>query len=232
MILEEFIEFLKKVPPFQFLDEGTLKNIAGNVSMEFHPQGTTILSQGGPAPDSLYIIKKGVVKVSIKNAEEEVFVDYRGEGDLIGYLLIFEGATSRATVSTVDDTIFYLVKRDTIKNLLYTNPKVREFFHKSFLAKYLDRTFKEIENRNLSYSCGDRILFTIRVGELAAKEVITASQDLSIQDAAEIMSVKRISCLILVDNENIPAGIVTDRDLRDKVVSKGKDLSTPVNEIL
>ena len=232
MILDEFIEFIKKVPPFQFLDEGTLKNIAGNVSMEFYPNGTTILYQGGPAPDFLYIIKKGVVKVSIKNAEEEVFVDYRGEGDLIGYLLIFEGATSRATVSAADDTICYLVKRETIHNLLYSNPKVREFFHRSFLAKYLDKTFKEIEDKSLTYSCGDRILFTLRVGELAAKAVITASQDLSIQQAAEIMSAKRISCLILTDNENIPAGIVTDRDLRDKVVSKGKDLSAPVNEIM
>ena len=138
--------------------------------MEFYPKGKTIQYQGGPAPEYLYIIKKGEVKVSIKNENEDVFVDYRGEGDLIGYLLIFGGEKARANVVAVDDTICYLIKRETIQNLLYSNPAVREFFNKSFLTRYLDRTFKEIQNKNLVYGGGDKILFTMPVGELAPKE--------------------------------------------------------------
>lgn len=232
MLIGEVIEFLGKIPPFQFLDDDTLKAITGGVNMEFYPKGTVIQYQGGPAPENLYIIKKGEVKVSIKNENDEVFVDYRGEGDLIGYLLIFGGGKARATVVAVNDTICYLIKREPIQNLLFTNPAVREFFHKSFLSKYLDKTFKELQNKNLVYSGGDKILFTMPVGEFATKGVINASENISIQEAAEIMANYSISSLILINTNGLPTGIITDRDLRDKVVSKGKDCKDPVSDIM
>ena len=232
MIIADLMEFLRKIPPFQFLDDITLKDILNGVSMEFYPKGTTIQYQGGPVSEYLQVIKKGEVKVSIKNENEDVFVDYRGEGDLIGYLLIFGGTKSRANVVAIDDTICYLIRRESIQKLLYANPAVREFFNKSFLTRYLDKTFKEIQNKNLVYGGGDKILFTMPVGELASKDVIKASENLSIQEAAEIMSNYRISSLILINASGIPSGIITDRDLRDKVVSKAKDCKSPVKDIM
>ena len=161
MIIEEVIDFLKKIPPFQFFDEASLKNITSEISMDFYPKGTTIQYQGGPASEYLHIIKKGEVRVFIKNETDEVFVDYRGEGDLIGYLLVFGGDKARATVTAIDDTICYLIRRETIQNILNANPSVREFFHKSFLTRYLDRTFKEIQNKNIAYGGGDKKPVTI-----------------------------------------------------------------------
>lgn len=232
MIVEEAINFIKKIPPFQFLDDETLKDITKDISMEFYPKGTTILYQGAPAPKYLYVIKKGEVKVSIKNLGQELFVDYRGEGDLIGYMMIFGGEKGRADVTAIEDTICYLIKRENIQKIIYTNSAVREFFHKSFLKKYLDKTFKEMQNKTLVYGSSDKILFTMPVGELATKEVITASQDISIQEAAKIMSDKKISSLILLNSEGTPSGIITDRDLRDKVVAKGADCGAPVWTIM
>lgn len=232
MLIDDIIDFMKKVPPFQFLDDDALRNITADISMEFYPKGITIHYQGGPAPEYLYIIKKGGVRVFIKNENEEVFVDFRGEGDLIGYLLIFGGEKSRANVVAVDDTICYLIKRGAIQSLMSTNPSVRDFFHKSFLRRYLDKTFEEIQNKALVHGAGDRILFTMPVGEFASKEVFTAGEDITIQEAARIMAQQKISSLILVDADGRPSGIVTDRDLRDKVVSKGKNCGDPVMDIM
>jgi len=82
------------------------------------------------------------------------------------------------------------------------------------------------------YSGGDKILFTMPVGEFASRGVINASEKISIQEAAEIMSNYSISSLILIDAEGTPTGIITDRDLRDKVVSKGRDCKEPVKNIM
>jgi len=60
MILEDIIHFLEKVPPFQFLDETTLKDVAKNIAIEFYPKDTVILRQDGVPSDSLRIIKKAV----------------------------------------------------------------------------------------------------------------------------------------------------------------------------
>jgi len=55
---------------------------------------------------------------------------------------------------------------------------------------------------------------------------------MSIQEAARTMSRGRISSLIVVDDHGNPAGIVTDRDLREKVVARGRDVRGPVKDIM
>jgi signal-transduction protein with cAMP-binding, CBS, and nucleotidyltransferase domain len=59
MIIDEVVEFLQQVPPFQFLEEKTLRNLANKASMEFYPKGAIILQQDGPPGQYLSIIKKG-----------------------------------------------------------------------------------------------------------------------------------------------------------------------------
>jgi CBS domain-containing protein len=233
MIIEDVIDFLKKVPPFQSLADAELKRIAEGISMEFYPKGLTILHQDGPPSEYLRIIKKGGVKVFIKSGDdEEVVIDYRSEGDAFGFLSLVGGDRSRANVVAVEDTIAYLINRKTITGLLDSNSAFTEFFLKSFLNKYIDKTYKEMHNKSLLYGGGDKLLFTTPVGELATKDVLTASQDITIKEAAGIMSEKRISSLVLVDTEGVPAGIVTDRDLRDKIVSKGRDIKDKVSSIM
>lgn len=233
MIIEEVVEFLKKVPPFQFLDEAAITNLAFGVSMEFYPKGSTILQQGGPPSKYLHIIKKGGVKIFRKSSdEEEAIIDYRSEGDIFGYLSLIGGDKSRANVVAVEDTICYLLNRETVKHLLDTDPAVREFFMKSFLKIYIDKTYKEMQSKSLVYSGGDKVLFTTSVGEIATKEVITAPHEITIQEAAKLMCHNKISALVVIDSGGLPVGIITDRDLRGKVVAKGRDVNEPVKNIM
>ena len=46
------------------------------------------------------------------------------------------------------------------------------------------------------------------------------------------MAKHRISSIIIVDRNGLPTGIVTDRDLREKVVARGRDVNDPVKDIM
>jgi len=234
MLIEEVLEFLKNVPPFQFLDEPTLNNISRDVSMEFCPKGTFILHQDGPPSEFLRIIKKGGVKVFMRPVEsEEIIIDYRSEGDSFGLLSLVGGDKSRANVVAVDDTICYLIGRTTVLKLVDTNPSFTEYFLRSVLDKYIDKTYKEMQSKSLLFrNCGDKLLFTTPVGEVSTKKVITAPEHTSIREAAEIMCRHRNSSLVIVDENEVPTGIVTDRDFRDKVVSKGRDVTGKISSIM
>lgn len=62
--------------------------------------------------------------------------------------------------------------------------------------------------------------------------VITIDANRFVQEAAEIMAEKRIGCIVVVDKEK-PVGIVTERDLLQKVVAKSLNASkVPINEIM
>jgi CBS domain-containing protein len=233
MIIEEVIRFLKKSPPFQFLSEEDLQWIATNLTMEFYPKGTLILRQGEKNVEALRIIKKGAVKVFMKSSTgDEVTIDYRGEGDNFGLWSIISGESQRTNVIATDDTICYLLDKNMFLQLLEKNALLSEYFLKSHLSKYLDKAFKDMTQRSLTISESERILFTTTIEDIASKEVITAHIDSSIQEIANLMSHHKISSIVIVDERNIPVGIVTDRDLREKVVAKGRNVSESVKNIM
>ncbi|HTR45445.1 MAG TPA: hypothetical protein VMH06_07015, partial [Thermodesulfovibrionales bacterium] len=61
--IDDVVEFLKNVSPFQDLEDSALRTVAESISMEFYPRGATILHQDGPASEFLRIVKTGAVKV-------------------------------------------------------------------------------------------------------------------------------------------------------------------------
>lgn len=233
MIIEDVISFLKKVPPFQFLEDDELKSVAASLAMEFYPKDTLILRQGDKNVDALRIIKKGAVRIFIRDASgDDIVIDYRGEGDNFGLWSIVSGEAQKTNVVATGDTICYLLNKDKVLQLLNMHAAFTEYFLKSHLIKYADRTYREMRNKSVFYSASDRLLFTTKIGDIAAKEVITAKEDVPIQEAAEIMAKNKISSLIILDEKNIPIGIVTDRDLREKVVAKGRDVNESAKAIM
>jgi CBS domain-containing protein len=233
VILEDIIVFLKKVPPFQFLDNEKLQSMAQNMSLEFYPKDTVILKQNEPPSDALRIIKKGGVKVSmISESRDEVVIDYRGEGDTFGFLSMVGKDRIRSNVTAVDDTLCYLLGKEMLQKLLDTQPSFTEYFLKSHITRYIDHTYKEMQDKSMFYGGSDRLLFTTRVGDTAIKDVVSARENTSIRETALIMSEHRISSIVVMNADNLPTGIVTDRDLREKVVARGRDVREPIRNIM
>jgi len=63
-------------------------------------------------------------------------------------------------------------------------------------------------------------VFFFPVGDFCRRDLITCSGDTTVVDLAVIMQKKNVSSII-VREEETPVGIITDRDLRNKVVSRG-----------
>ena len=64
------------------------------------------------------------------------------------------------------------------------------------------------------------------------KEFISCDMDLSIMEAASLMQRKRHNAIIITKGNNEPVGILTDKDLRSRVVSSGRDVKDAVFEIM
>jgi len=233
MLKNETIDFLKNVAPFNLLPEEELEGIVEDVSLEYFPKGVHILTQGGSPSEFLYIIKRGGVRVYMSSeTDEEINIDYRSEGEHFGLLSLVSGDRSRYSIMAFEDTISFLVPKDKLLAVLQKNPSVNEYFLKSFFINFIDKTRDETQKKYSGLSGGDRALFTTPVGEAVRKEPVTAPEGLGIQKAARRMAEHKISSLVIVNGTEIPVGIVTDRDLREKVVAKGLELSHPVRMIM
>lgn len=54
------------------------------------------------------------------------------------------------------------------------------------------------------------------------EELVSTQSDTSLPELARLMDERRVGCVV-IERENEPAGIVTDRDLAMRVVREGKD---------
>lgn len=69
------------------------------------------------------------------------------------------------------------------------------------------------------------------VKDIMTKNVISVGGNDTVFEAAELMSSKQVSCLVIMDGE-LPIGIVTERDFVRRVLAKKLPLDTKVSEIM
>jgi CBS domain-containing protein len=98
VVSETVVEFLKDVPPFQFLPPSELSRLVPSMTLEYFPKNDTIIiAAGHRASEVLYIVHKGAVQLALRTmVGKQLVFDLRGEGEIFG-LLSSWAATSPAS---------------------------------------------------------------------------------------------------------------------------------------
>jgi len=233
MLVEEAVRFLSQVPPFQFLDDAQLRGLAEHLTMEFYPKGAVILQQDGPVGDALPIIQKGVVKITMRpqGDGEEVVVDYRERGETFG-LVSLMGGQQKTTIVALQDTLCYRLPKARLNELMAGNPAVTEYLLQFHLNKYVGMTSREIQGKSLFLGSSDHLLFTAQLKEISRPAAIVVTAETTIRQVARRMTEDRQSAALVVGAGGEPVGIVTDSDLRSKVVAAGADIDGTVEAIM
>ncbi len=80
---------------------------------------------------------------------------------------------------------------------------------------------------------GELSLFLHRVRDLVKRRPVTCGPTVSAVEVARRLSREGVGSVVVVGDDGAPVGIVTDRDLRRKVVAEGRDpATTPVSAIM
>ncbi len=233
LVTESVIGFLRDVPPFVLLPEEELRTLARHISLEYFPRGTNILKAGGEPSESLYVIYKGAVRLTIpSDAGEQVLVDVRGEGDLFGVLSLVGGDVARFDVSAMEDTLAYSISGDAVRELTQRVPEVAAWVVRTSISRYVDRALGELRTRSQSASAAEQLLYSIAAGDVGAAAPVLCLEASPIQCVAAAMAAAHASCAVVTDGDNQPIGIVTETDLATKVVAAGLATHAPVSAIM
>ena len=71
----------------------------------------------------------------------------------------------------------------------------------------------------------------ITVKDIMSKSVIAVDASVTVNEAAKMMEDAKVGSVIVMEN-NMPIGIVTDRDFAVKVAAHAYQISTPVKQIM
>ena len=72
---------------------------------------------------------------------------------------------------------------------------------------------------------------TITIADVMTKSVVSVDASITINEAAKMMEDTKVGAVIVME-DNIPIGIVTDRDFAVKVVAHVYPLASPVKQIM
>ncbi len=80
---------------------------------------------------------------------------------------------------------------------------------------------------------GELSLFHYRVRDLVKRAPVTCPAELGALELARLMSREQVGSVVIVGDDGAAVGIVTDRDLRQKVVAEGREpAGTPARAIM
>ena len=209
--------FLHLYPPFDALDDEALREVVRHTKIEFHAEGGVILQQGGEPSRFLYVIRKGAVEL----IDEGQVLDLLTEGEVFGHPSLLSGSGPTLTCRAHEDTIVYLIDPEVAEGVLSTHSGL------AFLSMSLRRRVVRALD-GLSPATVEP--WQTRVGSLVRRPPVTASLTFSVREAAELMSRERVSSLLIERGDGF--GIVTDRDLRSRVLAAGRSPDTHIGEVM
>lgn len=205
-------EFLHTVPPLNSLESEDLEKLARKLEAAYYPQDQEIF-RSQPSP-GLAIIRKGAVRLVDTGHK---FLDKRSEGELFGHGIYFHGEMKEYIAEAEEDCLVWHLRPDDFSEIREQYPLLEEYFSSHLATR-------------LSAAAQARDTVT-QVKDLLKREPVKTDCDTSIVDAARLMSERDVSS-VLVMQDGVLGGIVTDKDLRQRVIAAGVDPSRPICEVM
>jgi CBS domain-containing protein len=209
--VEDIAGFLGSHPPFDAVDADELARLAAVTETEVAPRGAAIFAQGAGPVESVWMVRSGSVEV----IHDGRVLDLLGPGELFGQGSMISGLPTGFEARAAQDTVCYRIPADVIRPLL-ARPDVLQFVARSIVNRTVPAAALPEEQ--------------VRVATLIRTPPLLCQGTEPIREAARRMTEEGASAALVP----LPGsfGIVTDRDLRRRVIVPGLSPDAPVSSIM
>jgi len=215
--IPEIVQFLRGLQAFDSLQPAQLGAAAQAIEIAYYRQGEDILEIGSDNPH-LHIIRSGAVELRNEDAE---MMTRLAEGDCFGFPSLMNGAPARNHSIAIEDTLIYHLRKEAFSTLRRENSS----FDTWFIRALSDRLLLQPSGQRFRGVSGE----TVRT--LVGRPPVTIDCDATVRETAAKMVAERVSAMLITDPNGV-CGIVTDRDIRARVVAEGHSGGLAVTEIM
>lgn len=221
----EILDFLRGHLPFNALPDEVLRRVVGAVDVRYFRAGSRIL-EFGQAAEAWYVVRSGAVEIYRRSG---TLYNRLTEGGYFGEFGLLRNKRVRFPAVALEDTLLYQIPEAVFTELFESDEGFAdcvEVEDRSRLRQVVSRR----EDANL--------LMSATVEVLVGRAPVMLSASATAQEAAQEMTAEGVSSLLITapaaqagDRARV-VGIVTDRDLRSRLLAAGLGLGTPVGEIM
>lgn len=216
----EILIFLRRFPPFNELPEEELVELAKSTEISYFKAGSQVLEYNESISD-LHVIRNGSVETYNRNGD---LFNRLSEGGFFGEAGLLRKGRVRYPVKALEDTLIYFIPGSLFNRLFDEYDSFADAVEVEGHRR-VNQAVKEQENRNESLSA--------TVDTIITREPVSIDLNASIHDAAAKMTDEKVSSLLIIDEtQHLPVGIITDKDLRKRVLAVNRSSTHPVSSIM
>lgn len=207
MQIQQVVQFLTQVPPFAELPAADLAALSQQIKIYYAVQAEQLAFN-----HQLVLVRTGLF---LMQQQQQLYP--LQSGDCWGYRQLLTQQDVAEQLHCQEDGLVYLIPQ-----------AVFEQYQQQFknFALYFQRLLGRALHLHQQSATDHQ-----RVGDLCASQVFSIQGDATIQQAAILMTQQRISSVLVMDDNQL-CGILTDRDLRTKVLAAGLPAHTPVEQVM
>jgi len=213
--LSDIVDFIRQTLPFSTLPEAVLVDTVRHLQVGYYRKGQ-VFDEKTPE-QGLRIVRSGAVELRSQDGE---LLDQLAEGENFALSgLLKEEPGIRAVL--MEDSLIYLLPQDAYEKLRSQHRDFDRFFH----GQRSRRLFRATR-RMISDDAMIRPVHTMMISDL-----LTIDPEACTEDLARMMCDRRVSSALVIEDGQL-IGIVTDRDLRTRVLAEGLDGRAQVRNVM
>ena len=233
-IAERIADFLKQFHPFSELTFENILLVAQNVSVLYLEKNDFLFHVNDETHHDFYVVASGAIGLSVNSDADDVLIDKCDEGDIIGLRPFFAKDNYLMTAKAREESIIYAIPIEVFKPIAMQNTDVLNFLLQSFASNTRNPLDKNHKGKLIS----ENVIYDENANEIQyyqpinyTKNPITASSNDIVMHVAQTMSSRKIGSIIIHENR-LPVGIITDKDLRSKIATGIFPISVEVDKIM
>ncbi len=169
-------------------------------------------------------MRSGAVEIYRRSGE---LYDRLVEGDIFGQAGLLRSNKVRFPAKALEDSLIYFIPADIIAQLCKRHDSFADFVE----AEGHSRLKSAVEAQGRASD-----LIQLKSRALISRQLVWVTPLTSVREAAQLMTEQSVSCVVVLEragnNPGEMLGIVTDRDLRTRVVAANRSGDTTIGEVM
>jgi CBS domain-containing protein len=236
VIVNRVLEFLIKFPPFSFLSRPLLEEVAKEVELIYFEKGEFLFQKGEPAKNYFFVIREGAVHLIEPSGGTETTVEFCDEGDVFGVLALLGKRPYILSAKAEENSLVYAIPVAVFDKILKENSQVSLYFAAGFASgQVVVRTdLSQGQKGRTLFSNGqyENMLFSGNATVNYSSPVISCRLGNTVAFAVGKMRTHKVGAIVILDESDYPKGIITDKDLRNRLIAANLPYTTKVDKIM
>lgn len=212
-------DFLRRYPPFSWLDEEALLSIAGSGRVTYHEADEILYREGEARDGRFWVVNKGAVRLTWPVGSAIESWDLRGVGDLVGGEGIVDRPVFDHTATIPRESLLYRLSLDRFAAACSKSRRASRFMSMLFAS---DDPSDPVDSPQLA----------VRDGAGMAGHFVRIGEDSSLREVTVALGEARADHAVVVDDRGCPRGILELAGIARGVAQLNLDPASAVRTLM